>query len=1010
MFTFQDMIQKLAAFWEKQGCLIGQGYDLEVGAGTFNPHTFLRSLGPEPYKAFYVEPSRRPTDGRYGTNPNRLQFYFQGQVILKPSPKEIQELCLQSLEAIGFKLEEHDVRFVHDDWEAPTLGAWGLGWEVWMDGMEVTQFTYFQSVAGIPQSPVTGEVTYGLERLAMHLQKVNSIFDIQWNDQVKYGDIYQQNEVEWSHYNFEHASTEMWHRHFQDYEKEAKRLAAANLPIPAYDFVIKASHAFNMLDARGVISVTERTGYIARIRDLACTVAAAYLKSRQEQGFPLLDKFIDKQKAEPQTQPLVLVTELTSPSADDKEDFLLEIGSEELPSTFVTIGCNNLEKSMKALLEKEGIPYKSLKTMGTPRRLAVYVEQMSLQKPEQQIEKRGPAIEQAYDVDGSLKPAGEGFFRSLGITPPSLAQIRSGQGNGVEIRTIKGLEYLFASVKVAGKPTADILVEQLPGLILGLDFPKKMRWGDLDIAYARPLRWICALLGDHVVPFTVGNIRSGRESTGHRQLKPWNFSIIRASDYMHILREHKVIVDANERKRMILEQVDALEGEFGGKIIARDRVLPEVVNLVEWPFVTHANFDAAFLNAPKEVLISEMVEHQKYFPVENKDGTLQNRFVITANTKPTDIIRQGNQKALSPRLNDGVFLYKQGLDTKLDHYKEKLNHITFQKELGSLGDKAKRLEAHGLLLQKYLKISSPEKVKRAAELCKADIATEMVYEFPELQGSIGRYYALAQGEDPEVATAITEHWMPRGENTPLPETETGIILSLADKIDNLIGCYYANLKPSSSSDPYALRRQALGLIKIVIRGEYRLPLGEVLREGLKQFPNGNETLISEIEAFLSNRIKTVFLDYGFNKDEIEAGLSQGFSDIFDAYCKVKALHRFRKENARFPLLCEVYKRAKGQINNSEPMPFSAEILTENAEKNLYQLLSSVSVKFDQAIEKQNYDNAYALISEIQPALAQLFDEVKILADDPKVRNNRIALLQKVFALFGRLLDFGKLQF
>src|ERR1700722_11173137 len=219
MITFQEMIRKLSDFWANQGCLIHQGYDLEVGAGTFNPATFLRSLGPEPYKAIYVEPSRRPTDGRYGTNPHRLQPYFQCQVILNPSPPNIQDLCLQSLEAIGFNLAEHDMRFVHDDWESPTLGAWGLGWEVWMDGMEVCQFTYFQSVAGMNLKPVTGEVTYGLERLSVHLQKVNSIFDIRYNEHVTYGDIYHRNEVEWSHYNFKKASIEMWQRHFEDYER-----------------------------------------------------------------------------------------------------------------------------------------------------------------------------------------------------------------------------------------------------------------------------------------------------------------------------------------------------------------------------------------------------------------------------------------------------------------------------------------------------------------------------------------------------------------------------------------------------------------------------------------------------------------------------------------------------------------------------------------------------------------------------------------------------------------------
>ena len=341
MLTFQQMLQQLAAFWEKQGCVIPPRIRLRsrAAAVSFNPATFLRSLGPEPYKAFYVEPSRRPTDGRYGTNPNRLQHYFQGQVILKPSPPDIQDLCLQSLEAIGFDLSEHDMRFVHDDWENPTLGAWGLGWEVWMDGMEVTQFTYFQSVAGVTLKPVPGEVTYGLERLAMYLQKVDSIYDIQYDEHIKYGDIYHRNEVEWSHYNFEQSSAEMWFRHFDDYEKEAKKLIAANLPLPAYDFVAKASHAMNMLDARGVISVTERTGYIARIRDLAFQVAASYVKSREEQGFPLLQRFpgiLHPILAVPPLAPA-----LAQGTPEQREDLLLEIGSEELPASFVTIGCHN---------------------------------------------------------------------------------------------------------------------------------------------------------------------------------------------------------------------------------------------------------------------------------------------------------------------------------------------------------------------------------------------------------------------------------------------------------------------------------------------------------------------------------------------------------------------------------------------------------------------------------------------------------------------------------------------
>ncbi len=338
MHTFQKFLRNLSAFWEKQGCIIQQGYDLEVGAGTFNPTTFLRCLGPEPYKAAYIEPCRRPTDGRYGTNPNRLQHYFQFQVILKPSPPNMQELYLQSLEALGFNLGEHDIRFVHDDWESPTLGAWGLGWEVWMDGMEITQYTYFQAVGGIDLKPITGEITYGIERLAMYLQKVDSIFDLQWNENLTYGDIYHRSEVEWSHYNFEKASVEMWQRHFKDFERESRMLISENLPIPAYDFVLKASHAFNMLDARGVISVTERTGYIAGIRDLARLVAETYIASREAQGHPLLklSGLADSVQNMPAQTPFP--EGLLNVHPDDTEDFLLEIGSEELPASFVTIG------------------------------------------------------------------------------------------------------------------------------------------------------------------------------------------------------------------------------------------------------------------------------------------------------------------------------------------------------------------------------------------------------------------------------------------------------------------------------------------------------------------------------------------------------------------------------------------------------------------------------------------------------------------------------------------------
>ena len=288
--NFQDIIAQLNKYWSEQGCLTVQGYDLEVGAGTFNPSTFLRSLGPEPWAASYVEPSRRPTDGRYGDNPNRLQHYYQYQVVIKPAPENIQELYLKSLESLGLNLKEHDVRFVEDDWESPTLGAAGLGWEVWLDGMEVTQYTYFQQVGGIALSPITVELTYGLERIAMYIQNKNSVFDILWNDTITYGEVHHQDEVEFSQYNFEIANIDEYKKIFTFYEKEVQSCLDKNAVLPAYDFVLKASHSFNLLDARGAISVTERTHYIKRIRDLAKVCAEGYLKLREKLNYPLLKK------------------------------------------------------------------------------------------------------------------------------------------------------------------------------------------------------------------------------------------------------------------------------------------------------------------------------------------------------------------------------------------------------------------------------------------------------------------------------------------------------------------------------------------------------------------------------------------------------------------------------------------------------------------------------------------------------------------------------------------------
>jgi glycyl-tRNA synthetase len=1003
MLTFQKLIAQLSNFWEKKGCVIHQGHDLEVGAGTFNPATFLRCLGPEPYNTAYVEPSRRPQDGRYGENPNRVQLFHQYQVILKPSPPEVQKWYLESLEAIGLDLKKHDIRFVHSDWESPSIGAWGLGWEVWCDGMEISQFTYFQAIASLPLNPISAEITYGLERLAMYIQNVDNIFDLQWNDTLTFRDISHASEIEWSVYNFSEASTEMWQRHFNDFEKEAKTLIARHLPIPAYDFVIKASHAFNMLDARGVISATERTGYIGRIRDLARLIGIEYVASREKLGYPLLkkEKPVKKKTVSPSK-----ISKTFNPKK--RADFLLEIGSEELPESFVPIGVRNLERAIRGLLQEEELSFEEVNVFGSPRRLAVLVKGLVEGTESKKLEKRGPPVSLCFDSSGKLTQQGEGFLKSCNLSASSLSSIRSGKVKGLEIRTIKEQDYLFAEIPVHGKSTMQILAHTLPTLILNIDFPKKMRWGTSEISYARPLQWIAALFAAHVIPFSVGEHLSGRYSFGHSQLKPQKLILKDAKSYVATLKKGFVLVDIEERKKSILKQLDLIEKKVHGIALEKERVLNDVLYLVEWPKLTFASFATDFLRAPQEVLISEMVHHQKYFPLADRNGKLKNQFVITADNTPSELIRKGNQKVLSARLSDGVFLYEQDLKAPLENFNEKLGVMTFQKEMGSMLNKVMRLTKHVKILNRVLAIADDKKALRAALLSKADLASALVGEFPELQGTAGRYYALAQKEEREVADALEEQWMPKQEGAPLPKTPSGIILSLADKVDNLLGYFSVGLKPTSSSDPFALRRQTFGLIKILVDNEKSVDLQKLFAECSFEFPSFNADILEEILHFVVSRAKTVFEEYGFKKDEVEAVLRATHFDPFDQYMKVKALHQFRKR-PEFGKLFEVYKRAKGQLAKSAESPFDPALLQEGAEKTLYHHIEDLQKNWKQTLQDKRYTSAFDHIAKLQPHLAHLFDTVKILADDPTLRNNRIALLQKVFSYFEELLDFSKIQ-
>lgn len=995
MHTFQKLLTTLTEFWAEKGCIIHQGHDVEVGAGTFNPATFFKCLGPEPYSTIYIEPSRRPQDGRYGENPNRLQLFHQMQVIIKPSPLDIQKLYLESLKAIGFDLRKHDVRFVHDDWESPTLGAWGLGWEVWIDGMEITQFTYFQSVASMPLDPITVELTYGLERLSMILQEKESVYDMQWNETYTYGDVAKQNEFEWSRYNFEESTPEMWLEHFNAFERETKQLVEKGLPIPAYDFVMKGSHAFNMLEARGVLSVTERNGYIARVRDLSRMCAEAYVATREKAGFPLM------RHLEPTKRALVSAPEGPfDPEA--RHDYVLEIGSEELPAGYIPRAEKEIKQLLGSLLKKYGIAHETIHCTGTPRRLSAYISNLAEGTHKTEELRRGPPVSIAFD-HGVCTKQGEGFFKSIHSAPATLEEITAGKCDGVHIETIKGKEYLFANVVIPGISTARVFAEELPKVIASLSFPKRMRWADLDTEYARPLQWLLSLHGETVLPFAVGNLIADRKTHGHAQRTPKEFSLDSAQEYTLLLEKAFVLVDSDARKKRIEQQLEAIESEQSVTILEKEKVLKQVLYLSEWPECMLDTFDEAFLDAPREVLISEMVEHQKYFPVE-KDGKLTSSYVITADNTPSEYIALGNRRVLSARLSDGVFLCEQDMKHPLQFFAEKLKNVIFQKDLGSVHDKVERIEKLAAYIQKATDKSEPHVVSEVAKLCKADLTTELVGEFPELQGTVGRHYALAEGLSHDIAYGIEEHWLPLSENGALPKTEAGIVVSLADKIDNLCGYFSAGLKPTSSSDPYALRRQTLGFLRTVIEHKISLSLPDLLDVGLSTLRTECK---EEVLSFITQRAKTVYESYGLKKDEIEATLAT-CTNPYDQYLRVHALHEFRGTDT-FASLYEVYKRARGQLAGQDACDFSEDFLGEQAEKDLYATLSSIKAKYDEALESANYPLAYTQLSQLKEPLARLFDEVKILDDDQKVRENRIALLQKVFSRFDLLLDFSKIQ-
>ena len=985
--TFQEIILNLQKFWSDYGCTITQPYDIEVGAGTFNPSTFLRCLGPEPWNAAYIEPSRRPTDGRYGDNPYRLGAYYQYQVLLKPSPTDVLPLYLESLKNLGVDPSTNDFRFVEDDWESPTLGASGLGWEVWWNGAEITQFTYFQQMGSCDLNPICAELTYGLERIALYLQNVNSVYDIRWNEHLNYGDIHHQSEVEFSKYSFEVANTEMLLNLFNIYEKEVFDCLDQGLVLPATDYVLKSSHAFNLLDARGVISVTERGGYIERVRRMAQRNAQAYLDQRDDLGYPLGMAAEKKQK--PKENRSQLITE------NDTADLLFEIGTEEIPASYISPALDQLQNMAKETLMEQNLSFGELRVMGTPRRLALSVSNLETLQPDQSVEVTGPPKKAAYDAEGNPTKAAVGFAKSQGVNTDDLRVVETPRG-----------EYVAVTKLQKGRSASNILEDLLPNWINSLDFPKTMRWDNLR--FARPIRWIVAILEDQEIPFQLDTLTAGRITYGHRSLNPEPIKLDSASvdNYIDKLEIANVIVNHDLRRTEIQKQItEILNSEDCETAIDQD-LLDQVNFLVENPQAIVGSFSESHLDLPAEVLITSMKKHQRYFPMIKSDKQLVAKFISISNGTDgnIDTVRHGNERVLRARLADATFFYQEDRRTTLADRNRKLQSVIFQVKLGSLYDKVKRLESLTSFIAQQTKVDNATKdyAVKAAYLCKSDLTTQMVAEFPTLQGVMGRYYALDAGAPPRVAAAIEDHYRPVAADSDLPTSLEGSILSIADKIDTIVGYFGINEKPTGSQDPYSLRRQAIGILRVLQKLDLSVSFSSLVEKAIELYKvNLSENTKVEVLDFVRGRLKVLLQTKGYVPDEIEVVLATGKIDVSDIEKRIQAVSNFRS-SANFSQVYPAFNRVLRILPDSLPKEIDPDLFEDDAEQKLSSLIIGMDADLNKLIKSQNYDKLLIKLSALQPAIDQFFDQVLVMAEDLDVRQNRFTLLnaigQRIYAI------------
>ncbi|RUS48478.1 glycine--tRNA ligase subunit beta [Cohnella sp. AR92] len=690
------------------------------------------------------------------------------------------------------------------------------------------------------------------------------------------------------------------------------------------------------------------------------------------------------------------------------KDLLLEIGLEEVPARFVRGAIDQLKEKTEKWLNDSRLGYEVVKAYATPRRFAVLVKGLAEKQADVSEEVKGPARKIAKDANGDWTKAALGFARSQGVEPEALF-----------FKELAGVEYVYANKSSIGVETAGLLPEALPALITSLTFPKNMRWGAYELRYVRPIRWLVALFGSEVVPFEITGVTTGNISRGHRFLGT-DAKIDEPAQYVEKLREQSVIADIEERRKAILDGINQLAEARGWTIAVKDDLLEEVLFLVETPTVLAGSFDPSFLNIPQEVLITSMREHQRYFPVLDQAGKLQPYFVTVRNgdSASIEVVARGNEKVLRARLSDAKFFYEEDQKVQIPDFLAKLENIVYHEELGTVAEKVRRIASVANKLARRLGADAAAQadVNRTAELCKFDLVTQMVYEFPELQGIMGEDYALKAGENAAVAKAINEHYSPRNAGDTPPASLVGAIVGIADKIDTIVGCFSIGIVPTGSQDPYALRRQAAGIVSTMLAHDLDLTLTELFRLALEAQAEARPLkreafdILKDLNEFFSLRVKNVLTEQHIRYDVVDAVLSAGCEDVRRTILRAGALQAETEEARReaFRPTVEAFNRVSNLAAKAgESRQVDVRLFENEAEGSLYEAWQRAHGDFVLALVEARLGDGLQALAALTGPISAFFEAVMVMAEDEAIRNNRLSLLALIADDVRSFADFSK---